>query len=113
MPTCSADGVACQSAAQCCSGECNGGFCGGGPIACGVSSNANQCDVCLAESCCPQVNACDSNATCLQSQQCFDGCYAGPGTGASCAQKCGASFPSSQGAALTQCAASSCAASCN
>jgi hypothetical protein len=109
-PTCTADGVPCQSSSQCCSGLCSGSICEE-PAACAVSSNANQCDVCLAQSCCPQLTACDSNTACTQSQACFDGCYE-PGMGVTCGQKCVSQFPSTQGDLLEQCAANACLTSC-
>jgi hypothetical protein len=112
-PPCLPDGVSCGNASACCSNTCNGGICGGSVVGCAVSSNANQCDVCLASSCCPQLSSCDSNPNCAQSQVCFDGCYKGPGTGAGCAQKCESQFPSTQATALGQCGASSCIAECN
>jgi hypothetical protein len=87
------------------------GICGG-PVVCSVSTTSNQCDVCLAEQCCTQLSACTGNTTCEQSQTCFDGCYAGPGTGATCAEKCTSEYPSTQGSALAQCAASSCLSAC-
>jgi hypothetical protein len=111
-PTCTADGSPCQSSTECCSTLCTGNICEEPTTSCSVSSNANQCDVCLSESCCPQVGACQTNATCEQDTECFDACYAGPGTGTGCAQKCGMDYPSAQGNLLEQCAATSCLASC-
>jgi hypothetical protein len=112
-PTCTADESPCQSSSQCCSGLCSGNICVEPTTGCAVSSNANKCDICLAMSCCPQLSACESNTTCAETQNCFDACYMGPGTGASCAQKCGMQFPSTQGGLLEQCAANSCLAACN
>jgi len=112
VPTCGMDGSPCQSSNECCSGLCSGDVCGEPTTTCAVSSNANECDVCLAESCCSQLSACESNSTCEESQTCFDACYTGPGSGATCAQKCGMEFPSTQGEALEQCAASGCLTDC-
>jgi hypothetical protein len=105
---------------QCCSGQCVNGVCGGvvvidagtPPPVCGVPPGANQCDVCLATSCCMQLVGCESNATCAASQKCFDSCYSGPGSGLKCYQSCSQMFPSSQGQVLVQCAAQSCVSQC-
>jgi hypothetical protein len=112
-PTCTGDGSPCASSTECCSSMCAGGFCEATTTSCAVSSNANECDICLADSCCSQLSACESNPTCTESQSCFDACYTGPGSGASCAQKCGMEFPSTEGALLEQCAASVCLTDCN
>lgn len=112
LPTCTIDGSSCQSSTECCSGLCAGGVCEEPTTSCAVSSNANPCDVCLADSCCPQLSACESNSVCGESQTCFDQCYSGPGSGTKCAQSCGMQFPSSQGAVLEQCAASGCLSAC-
>jgi hypothetical protein len=111
-PACLPNGAQCDSDAACCSQSCSGGFCGGSVVACAVSSNANACDVCLADSCCPQLSACQANTVCEESQQCFDSCYSGPGSGAKCASKCIGEYPSSLGTSLEQCAATSCASAC-
>jgi hypothetical protein len=112
-PTCTADGSPCQSSSECCSGLCSGDACEEPTTSCAVSSNANQCDVCLADSCCPQLSACESDSTCAESQTCFDACYKGPGTGANCAQECGMKYPSTQGELLEQCAANACLTDCD
>jgi hypothetical protein len=113
-PSCLGDGSSCGSSTECCSGQCTGGVCSEPTtVSCAVSSNANQCDVCLAESCCPQWSACESVPECAESQTCFDACYKGPGSGASCAQTCAAKYPSAQGATLEQCAATSCLTECD
>ena len=112
-PTCTADESPCQSSQQCCSGLCSGSLCVEPTTSCAVSSNANPCDICLAMDCCPQLTACESNTACAESQKCFEACYKGPGSGASCAQTCGMQFPSTQGGLLEQCAANSCLTACN
>ncbi len=112
LPTCTSDGSSCQSSTECCSGQCSGGVCEEPTTTCAVSSNANQCDMCLAESCCPQLSACESNPACAESQKCFDACYSGPGSGTKCGQSCAMQFPTTQGAVLEQCAASACLNAC-
>jgi hypothetical protein len=113
-PTCVPDGGPCKVPADCCNGSCVANVCQGPtpPPVCVPSSNANLCDQCLAKGCCQQVVACESDPTCSKAQACFDGCYAGAGTGGSCAQKCNATFPSAAGNALFQCAAQSCLSVC-
>jgi len=111
-PTCTSDGDPCQSSMECCSGFCSGNVCQEQTMTtCGVSSNANPCDVCLANTCCAQLSACESSPACLKGVTCFDSCYTGPGTGANCASKCGFSS-TTQGAALEQCAVSGCINAC-
>ena len=112
-PTCTADASPCQSSVECCSGLCAGDICVEPTTSCAVSSNANQCDICLAMDCCPQLSACEASTVCAETQKCFDACYKGPGSGASCAQTCGMQFPSTQGGLLEQCAANSCLTACD
>ena len=111
-PSCEPDGVACSQSSECCGGDCNGSVCGGAST-CPVSSNASACDVCLAEQCCTQVVDCESDLNCENSEQCFDACYTGPGSGGACAQKCESEFPSTQGTTLEQCAVSYCSSTCD
>jgi hypothetical protein len=111
-PSCLGDGSSCGSSTECCSGQCSGGVCTEPTVSCAVSSNANECDVCLAESCCLQLSACESVPECGESQSCFDSCYTGPGSGANCASKCSAEYPTAQGATLEQCAVQSCLTEC-
>jgi hypothetical protein len=118
---CLPDGATCSTGSQCCVNYCAGGVCGGPvldasppppPPVCPVVWNGNACDYCLTASCCKDSYECELDPACLQMHACFDGCYAGPGTGVGCAQKCNANYPSTAGNNLFQCGVSSCVAQC-
>jgi hypothetical protein len=111
-PSCTADGSPCQDSTECCSQLCTGDICEEPATSCAVSSNANPCDLCLAQGCCPQLASCESNTVCAESQTCFDSCYTGPGSGTKCVETCGMEYPSTQGELLEQCAANSCLTAC-
>jgi hypothetical protein len=112
VPTCLPDGSSCQDPSQCCSGQCSpNGICTPPNVACAVSSNANQCDVCLAMACCPQLSECQASPVCAKTLACFDACYKGAGTGVNCASQCGF-MSSAQGSTLEQCGVSTCASRC-
>ncbi len=120
---CQPDGVPCIDSSQCCTGQCSDGVCGGlvpldaggptPPPSCPVSWTNNQCDVCLTASCCKMVFACSEDPACSKTLQCFDACYTGPGTGASCASQCNVQGSGVYGSQLVQCAVDSCVASCS
>jgi hypothetical protein len=114
VPTCVADGGACKLSSDCCSGACASNVCQGPPPppTCAPSPKTNQCDQCLVTQCAGPLVACESDPTCCQEQACFDGCYAGPGSGAACAQKCSSQYPSAAGANLLHCATQSCVSIC-
>jgi hypothetical protein len=111
-PTCLADGTACTSAEQCCSGECNGECGVSTQPSCPIDPNATSCEVCVAEACCTDELACETDAVCADAQQCFINCRAAGASGGTCAQTCIQENPSTSAETLFQCAASNCASTC-
>jgi hypothetical protein len=111
-PSCLGNGVACSSASECCSGDCVGTCQATTPPSCPPPANANACEVCAAGACCDDVLACEGDSVCLETQQCFNSCYAGAGSGTKCAESCLQEYPSAAAQTLFSCAASECLSSC-
>jgi hypothetical protein len=117
---CQVDGVPCLDAAQCCTGVCSGGACGGAvadasppPPVCNVGWSANACDVCLTSQCCQYVSLCQQDAACAQEHACFDQCKVAGGTGSTCWTQCQNTFGSNTGNGLLECGVTYCAAECD
>jgi hypothetical protein len=113
-PSCVGPGDACESNVPCCSGACDGGVCGESVEDAGVSCSqptGNGCAECLAETCCPQLAACESDSLCTQALNCFEACFTGS-NGAQCSSQCDSEFPSPLADALASCGASQCASTC-
>jgi hypothetical protein len=115
-PPCKPDGFACGQPGECCNFDCTMGICSspmsdaGPPPMC--SPGANQCTSCVFGACCPQELACEQDATCVQFINCFDACYAGPGTGNMCATACGQQHGDPTVQSLIQCATGTCVTQC-
>jgi hypothetical protein len=95
----------CQSAAQCCAGQCNGGVCG--PPNC--ASDGTACGDCIAANCCAQAAACLASPACDAELECIIACTSMGGQPPQCFVQCGANPQVIQAAV---CAAGSCGSSC-
>jgi len=111
-PSCLGDGAACSSASECCSGSCSGTCGSTPPPSCPVGTNATACEICVAGACCSDIVACENDAVCVQSEQCFLSCDSTPGAGVKCAESCLQTYPSSAAQSLFECAAASCQTTC-
>ena len=69
------------------------------------------CEACSANSCCPQLSACESDPACGKAIQCIAMCETNTGTGAMCSAQCGLQ-QTGLGAALYNCGAQNCAQQC-
>ena len=69
----------------------------------------DPCDACTKLSCCPQLMACEADATC----SCFIGCVEGGGDPFGCSGECGADlFGAGATAELVTCSSGPCGGSC-
>jgi len=85
MCNCRMDGANCNQPAQCCSNQCNNGFCGP-PAVC--PTNGMPCNDCLATKCCNQLTNCLGSPTCTQAITCFLTCVQNMGSLPQCYFQC-------------------------
>lgn len=108
-PPCRPAGSSCTGASQCCSNECGGGVCGTSTCA---SVGQTACDMCVVQSCCPQVAACEMESECSSYLQCVTTCETGGSSGVACNQQC-AQLLDQAGNALDSCAVQMCNGPCS
>ncbi len=77
---------------------------GGNPAACPAAAGDAPCDTCLKQHCCPQINTCNADATCVSvAQQCDGSC-----TDSACLVSCAQQNGNASATALATCANTSC-----
>ncbi|MGZ3417966.1 MAG: hypothetical protein ACXWUG_19850 [Polyangiales bacterium] len=79
--------------------------------AAGETSIPRNCPACEATKCSAALMACGGNSDCLNWLVCMNECFKKPGVSA-CQNKCTASMPTKEGAALTACKKEKCVAEC-
>lgn len=103
---CSSDAGGCGSSGSVGTGGGSGSSSGGDAGECGYPSTASQCDLCVGEHCCTQVESCENSTTCEQLQECISLC----GGGSRCTTSCESSYPAAASlyTQVTSCANTQC-----
>jgi hypothetical protein len=107
---CQPDGTSCMSSTQCCSNQCTNNVCGG--VSACMAIGMTQCDICTAQSCCPQLMACQQDAMCAAYLQCIAQCEQQGNSGITCSQGQCAMFQGALRMQLDGCAGPACFMEC-